>query len=315
MLLRTLSTLVAALSLLASSAAAQNLVQNGDFENTLTGWTGSGPGSVLGVASFDTTGSGKASKAFRIYPGGDSFAPPHAPYVLETTVLGIPNVDHLLTLDVHVIQDYFGDNFEGGILEFHIEDVQSGFVKAYEFTLRAGRVLKQDHYRHRLSGVFQFRKSGTQKVQLHIARPNYVHTAKQSPLWSIDNVSIVRGVLPPYAHCEPVREVGGQFAIDVQGKPQSIYALFTAFDLDPTGLQIPGIGLWELDFATTFWLDAGVFGPASPPARFARKGVSLLIPPAPSLVGLDLSFQCVGLDNAQLRLGPANVRLYVQADA
>jgi hypothetical protein len=302
------SLLIATACLLtAGLSAQQQLIQNGDFSNNLTGWTGSGPGTVNGIVTHDVTGDGNANNAFQIHPGGNVYAPPHAPYILETNIAaGVPNVDYLFSCDVHV--EATGTNAQGGMIEFYVEDQNSNWVKVYEFNKYIGSTSGGTNNRHHLSGVVRFLKAGPQKVQFHIWRPKYTQNTG-TPRWTVDNISLLFPGRAPYVHCQEVRKTGGSFGINIEGEAGAAGALFLGLAA-PQPLPTP-FGSWILDLATTQFLASGALSAANAPSPYGTLAVNVPIPADPSLQGLALSFQAVTVGKGGLSTGMGLANLII----
>jgi len=275
------STLLACVAIATFSAPVlcQELIQNGDFSSQLTGWTGSGPGQLIGtngLTSYDVNAQG-SNACFGMRPGGNSYNPPHAPYKLTTSVQPmITSLYYEVNLDVAVTTP--NANAQGGIIEVWIAG-----KKVAEWTRFVGSI-KAGSYRDRLCGRFQYTgPAGKQTVEFHIARPRYIWSSR-TPVFYIDNISLQR-TNDPVVCWVGERAIGTSMTIAIHGEASAAVALFIAGkNINP--ISIPGItGSWELDLASFAFLMSGALNTSG------TLSASVPIPNVSALAGKPLWWQ------------------------
>jgi len=288
-----------ALAVLSAPALGQELVVNGDFSNQLSGWSGSGPGKLLGtngLTSLDVNGQG-ASPCFGLHPGGNTFNPPHPPYKLATKVGAmVPGRTYEVTIDVAAVAKV--GQAQGGMIEAWVAG-----TKVAEWTRFSGNI-PAGTFRDRLCGRFKYRGAvGAQTLEVHLARPLYVWH-NRSPQFFIDNVSLRPTAGPTLCHVGE-RSIGGKLALEVHGEAAAAVAVFLApKTMNP--VQVPGIsGALELDLVSLSFLLAG------PLDAKGMLSASFPIPNVAALQGMPIWWQGLQITKTGAAFGGSyNVAVY-----
>lgn len=270
------------------SQAQMNFVKNGDFSQGMKFWTGSGPGGNPKVENFDTTGCG-ANPAFAINPGGNTYNPPHPPYILKQNIV-IPKVKLEMTLDVCLKGP--STNAQWGIIE-----VKIGGTKVVSWTKYAGRN-SPGTYREHLTFVFTPPKPGPQDLELLLSRPKYIWSSR-TPRMYIDNINLTIHY-PPSLYVKTERKLGGLLMMDLLGSPSSA-AILALSTTKGTGLSIPG-------FNGTFWLNPARFWIIAM-GQFNSSGsfsVKFPIPNLPAITGIPLWFEGIEVGTTSGSFGLAH---------
>jgi len=288
-----------ALAALSSPTLCQELVRNGDFSNQLNGWTGSGPDMLLGskgLTSFDVNAQG-SSPCFGIRPGGNTYAPPHAPYKLLTQVTPlVPGSTYEIGIDIATVAST--NNKQGGIIEVWLAGKRVATWTRLSGNISAGS------YKDRLCGQFKYAgTAGTQALEVHLSRPLFIWTSGTPQLF-IDNVSLRPTVGPTILHFGE-RKIGTHMLLGVQGRPSAaVLVMFAAKPAPP--IPIPGIGgALKLDPASLTLLLSGKLD------AFGFLGVGFPLPNTPALHGLPIWWQGLQADkNGAAFGGTYNVAVY-----
>lgn len=184
----------------------QNFLVNGDFSAGLASWTGSGDGGSPGATLYDTRGTGQ-DPCFGLQPGGNVYAPPHAPYLLKQQILAMPNVPYELHLDACINGP--NGNAQGPYLKFSIGGVVVADWPEFAGSFTAGT------YRRHLVLRFTQALVGPQDFAVEFWREKYVWSSS-TPWLYIDNLRLTISASPllrfPYE-----RRLGGTLGLEVVG--------------------------------------------------------------------------------------------------
>lgn len=280
--------LLGALALAGASLSAQNFVVNGDFTGDLTGWTQGGISYNPIIETYDVSGLG-ASKCFACGPGGQVYAPPHAPNWIEQTIVFAQGAPYEFSADVLTLGP--NSNADSGDCYVEVNNVQVGRI--YFKNSTGGKA-----ERSRFTFRFTPNASGPLNFRVNFVRVPYIFNAS-TPRMYIDNISVAIAPAPTFL----VRGLSGSDDNMMLGKAVdfkvdggatlagSACAIFLAAAEQKPPIRIPGaIGTWNLDLLTMALLGGGT---ADASGQYA---INVTIPMVPALTVLPTWFQAVGLN-------------------
>jgi len=269
--------------------APPNILTNGDFSSSsLSPWTGSGPGGSPGVRTIDATGCGP-DRAFCVRPGGNTFNPPHPPYVLRQSVPMVNGV--LYQFDADVALFTASGNSQGGTVGLRI-----GGTLLSTFTRWNGSVLANRTERDHMTVLFRWAgTTATHAVDVELRRDKYVHSSV-TPTLCVDNLRL--RCVPPdigMTSLSGERRVNTALKFGVRGTANGAFAVFiSAGELNNPFPIPPFAGRLQLAFPFVFQVAGVLNGSGNGSFPFSAP---------PFAAGMPIAFQAINVRGNKLTFG------------
>jgi hypothetical protein len=266
---------------LLAPAAAQNLVQNGDFSAaTIAPWVASNYAVTPGLETYDTSGTGQ-SQAYACNPGGQTTTPPFPKHVIEQTVTVAP-ILYELTLDVASTVVPSSTVAALPIVTVYLDN-QVIVSKNFLNTTARRAVMRE-----RLAVRFTPQAAGPRQLKVEFTF-NGLAGVGRSPRVYVDNVDL-RLRRDPFYAVRGERLLGASVAFEVAGTANAAYLVYLAPKKLPAPVTIPGFtGQLALDPSILILFLGGALD-----AQGSFK-VTLPIPLITGLAGVPLHWQGIQL--------------------